>query len=55
MINYKKLHVEYEDEYSVVEEFGSDIESIERAVSCYIENGGKLENFNYYKTYYKLI
>ena len=44
-----ETHVEYEDEYNVIEEFGSDLGEIEKAVNCFVNNGGKLENFDYYK------
>ena len=38
-------HIEDEDDYDVIEEFGSDIKEIEYAVDCYIENGGSIETF----------
>ena len=40
-----ETHFVGEDDYDVVAEFGSDIEEIENAVNCYIENGGSIEAF----------
>ena len=40
-----ETHFVGEDDYDVVAEFGSDIEEIENAVNCYIDNGGSIETF----------
>ena len=38
-------HFDGEDNYDVIEEFGSDLPEIENAVNCYINNGGCIETF----------
>ena len=42
-------HIEGEDDYNVVSEFGSDLNDVENAVKCYLENGGSDEDFDSYK------
>ena len=39
-------HLDGEDNYDVIEEFGSDLQEIENAVNCYIDNGGSKETFS---------
>jgi hypothetical protein len=42
-------HIDGEDNYNVISEFGSDLNEVENAVNCYIDNGGSIEDFDSYK------
>ena len=38
-------HIEDEDDYKLVDEFGSTLSEIERAVDCYLKTGGTISSF----------
>jgi len=41
-------HTNGEDDYTVINEFGSELEDIQDAVKCFLDNGGNIETFSFY-------
>jgi len=41
-------HTNGEDDYAVINEFGSELEDIQDAVKCFLDNGGNIETFSFY-------
>ena len=40
-------HTNGEDDYAVINEFGSELEDIQDAVKCFLDNGGNIETFSF--------
>ena len=41
-------HTNGEDDYAVINEFGSELEDIQDTVKCFLDNGGNIETFSFY-------
>ena len=45
--NYS-LSFDGEDDYTVITELGSELEDIQDAIKCFLDNGGNIETFSFY-------